>query len=90
MEEANILATCKKEKKIQPKSKRVVLPTKISGEDFNKTSAGSFYYINEKKDKMLEKVRIEKERINSMRLNEAMLVTKYAAKFKINARDLIK
>lgn len=54
MEEANILATCKKEKKQQFKNKRVVVfPAKISGEDFNKTSSGSFYYINEKKDKFL-------------------------------------
>jgi hypothetical protein len=54
MEEANILATCKKEKKQQSKSKRVAtFPAKISGEEFNKTSSGSFYYINEKKDKFL-------------------------------------
>jgi hypothetical protein len=91
MEEANLLASCKKSKKRRQKSKRVVaLPAKISGESFNKTSTGSFYYINEKKDKMLEKMRVEKERINSMKLNEAMLVTKYATKFGINAKDMIK
>lgn len=39
---------------------------------------------------MLEKVRVDKERINSMKLNEVMLVTKYANKFGINVRDIIK
>ena len=57
----------------------------------SKTSMGGFYYVHQKRgDKMLEKVKAERERLHSLKVNEAMLVSKYASKFQINVKDMIK
>lgn len=84
-------AKMKQKKSVNQKSKRLVThPSKNLNNSFTKTSVGSFYYLNEKKEKMLDKIRAEKERVKSLRLNEIFLVTKYASKFKINAREVMK
>ena len=90
LEDANGIADMKKEKKGHKSKKAAPFPGKSSGESFHKTSSGSFYYIYDKKGKMLEKVKAEKDRINSLKLNDALLVTKYAAKFNINVKELLK
>ena len=54
-----------------------------------KTSMGGFYYVQNKRDKMLEKMKAEREKVHSLKLNEAMLVSKYASKFNINPREIM-
>ena len=80
----------KKEKKGQKSKKAAIFPGILGGGSIDKTSRGSFYDIDDKKGKMLEKVKAEKDRINSLKLNDALLVTKYPAKFDINVKELLK
>ena len=76
-------------KRVRGRSKRTVTETGKSS--MTKTSMGGFYYVQHtKREKMLEKVRAERERLHSLKLNEAMLVSKYASKFQINVKDMIK
>lgn len=76
----------RREKKQQAK-RMATFPAR--GDPFTKTT-GSSFYSSEKKDRMLEKIRVDRERAHSLKVNEAVLVTKYASKFRINAKGLRK
>ena len=52
----------------------------------NRSTITSFYQLEDKKKRMLDKVKQEKERVNDMKLSDAFFITKYAEKFKINPK----
>lgn len=55
-------------------------------EQLNRSTITSFYQLEDKKKRMLDKLRLEKERIHELKLSEAFFVTKYAEKFRVNSR----
>ena len=67
--------------------KRVVsIPSESSKDFLNQSTLSSFYHIEKKQKKMLNKVKAEKERAHEMKLSDAFFVTKYGSKFMMNQK----
>ena len=73
-------------KVLVPERKRIVsIPSKSSKDFLNQSTLTSFYQLEKKKKKMLNKIKTEKERANEMRLSDAFFITKYGSKFKLDS-----
>lgn len=55
----------------------------------NRSTLTSFYHLHKKNKKMLTKLKSEKSKITDLKLGEAFLITKYAAKFMVNEKELL-
>lgn len=60
------------------KNKRLNTLASCQKDQLNRSTITSFYHFEDKKKKMLEKVKNEKERINDLKLSDAFFITKYA------------
>lgn len=66
------------------------IPTRSAKDFLNRSTLSSFYNIEKNKKKMLNKLKTEKDRIQEMRLNDAFSITKYASRFRLDEKLLLK